>query len=98
MSIDISSGVGGRDPRFLGGRFVESPLNIIISYNVQEYEMRTLSKVVTFQNKKDLCILNGNSWMISSILCYVPPSVELLGLTTPQFLNPVPRPPVFKPD
>ena len=25
--------------------------------------------------------------MIPSVLCYVPPSVELLGLTTPQFLH-----------
>jgi len=28
---------------------------------------------------------NKNSGMIPSILCYVPPSVELLGLTTPSF-------------
>jgi len=28
--------------------------------------------------------------MILSILCYVPPCVELLGPTTPQFLNPDP--------
>jgi len=26
-----------------------SPLNILISYNVQEYEIRTYSKVETFQ-------------------------------------------------
>ena len=26
--------------------------------------------------------------IIGSILCYVPPSVELLGHRTPQFLNP----------
>jgi len=28
----------------------------------------------------------------------MPPSVELLGLTTHKFLNPDPRPPSFKPD
>ena len=34
-----------------------------------------------------------------SILCYEPPSVEILGPTTPtQFLNSDPRPPVFKLD
>jgi len=27
-----------------------SSSNVVISYNVQEYEMKTLSKVVTFQN------------------------------------------------
>jgi len=34
-----------------------------MSYNVQEYEMTALSKVFTFQKKKDLCklILNKNS-------------------------------------
>src|SRR6218665_674983 len=32
--------------------------------------------------------------MIPSILCYVPPSVELLGHTIPQFSNPNPQPPV----
>jgi len=35
---------GGHDPQVMG-----SPLNIITSYNGQEYEMRTLSKAVTFQ-------------------------------------------------
>ena len=52
---------------------------IFLSYNVQEYEMRTLFKVVTF-NK-----WNKNSVDdISSILCYVPPYVEP-GPTTPSF-------------
>ena len=36
--------------------------------------------------------------MIPSILCYVAPSVELLLLTTQQFLNPGQRPSDFKPD
>lgn len=30
---------------------VVSPLNIIISHNVQKYDMKTLSKLVTFQNR-----------------------------------------------
>ena len=50
--------------------------------------MNTLSKVVTFQKWKDLCILNKTSGMIPLILCYAPPFVELLGPT---------KPPVFKP-
>src|SRR6218665_292290 len=33
--------------------------------------------------------------MIPSILCYLPPSVELLQLKTPQFSNSDPRHPVF---
>ena len=37
-----------------------------------------------------------NPGIIALILFYVPPSVELLGLTTAQFLNPDLRPPVFK--
>jgi len=40
-----------RDPRFwdwvMGS--VGSPRNIIVSYKTQEYEMRTPSKVMTFQ-------------------------------------------------
>jgi len=36
------------------------------------------------------------SGTIPSILFYVPQSVELLGLTTVQFLNQDPRPPFFK--
>jgi len=36
--------------------------------------------------------------MLPSFLCFVPPFVDFLGLTTPQILNPDPRPPVFKPD
>jgi len=38
----------GCDPQILGGGR-GSPWNIIISYNVQECEMKTLSKVVTCQ-------------------------------------------------
>ena len=34
--------------------------------------------------------------MIPSILCYLPPSVEHLGPTTPKFLNPYPRPQLSK--
>jgi len=44
--ISVSPGVA--TPRFWGGLWVESPWHIIISYNVQEYEMRTLPKVETF--------------------------------------------------
>ena len=52
---------------------------------VQEYETKTLSKVVTFQKKKELCMLNETSGKDTSIPCYVPPSVELLGPTTSSF-------------
>jgi len=62
-----------------------SPWNIIISYNVQEFQMGTLSKAVTFQKYIDLCILNKIPEMMTSILCYVPPSVKLLGPTTLSF-------------
>ena len=47
------SWVGGRNTQILGrmSREVVRPSkDIIISYNVLEYEIRTLSKVVTFQN------------------------------------------------
>jgi len=38
------------DPQILGVvGVVGCPWNIIINYNVQKYEMRTLSKMVTFQ-------------------------------------------------
>ena len=37
-----------KTPRFWEGESW-GQWNIIISYNVQEYEMKTLSKVVTFQ-------------------------------------------------
>ena len=33
--------------------------------------------------------------MIPSILCYVPPSIELLGPTTPKDLKPGPTTPLF---
>jgi len=36
--------------------------------------------------------------MMPSVLCYVPPSVELLGPTTPRFRTWTDNPPVFKPD
>jgi len=39
--------LGGRNPEFYGG-VVGLPWDIIVSYYVQEYEMRTLLKVVTF--------------------------------------------------
>jgi len=32
-------------------------MNIIISYMAQGYEMRTFSKVVTFQKLNNLCII-----------------------------------------
>ena len=58
--------------------------------------MNTLSKVGTFQ--KELSILNIISGMIPSFLCYmyVPPSLELLGLMTPMFVNPDQQPPCFQ--
>jgi len=46
--IGINPGAVGRSPRVWDG-VVGSLWNIIISYNGQKYEMRTLSKVVTFQ-------------------------------------------------
>jgi len=49
---------GGCDPRIFGWG---SPWNIIVAYNVQKYETRSLSKEVTFRKYKDLCILNNNS-------------------------------------
>ena len=58
--------------------------------------MKTLSKVVTFQKQKDLCILHKNSGDDTLNLCYVPPSLQLLGLTTPQFSNLNPRSPSFQ--
>ena len=65
---------------------VDISKTIIISYNVQEYEVKTLSKVVTFQKYNVLFIIKTtNTGMKPSILCYVPPSVELLGPTTPSF-------------
>jgi len=42
-----SWGDWGHDLQILWWGF---PENIIISYNVQEYEMKTLFKMVTFQN------------------------------------------------
>ena len=42
-----SCGAGGHNPQILGWGFVGSPWNFI-SYNVQEFEMRTLSKMVIF--------------------------------------------------
>jgi len=51
-----------------------------------------------FRNRM-ICVYLKKIWpIIPSILCYVPLSVELLGPTNPQFSNPDPRPPVFKPD
>jgi len=58
--------------------------------------MKTLSKVVTFHRQIILCILNKNSGVIPSILCYVPLSVQLLGLTASQFFNPEPMTPRFQ--
>ena len=47
--LSIPEGLRGRDPQILGRGIVESSLNIIVSYNVQEFEMLALPKVVTFQ-------------------------------------------------
>jgi len=44
-------GWGSRPPRFWD---VGSSWNVIVSYDVQDYEMRTLSKVVTSQKLNDL--------------------------------------------
>ena len=51
-SIPVGWGLRVANPRFWGGNrgVVGSPRNIIISYNVKKYEMRTLFKVVTLQN------------------------------------------------
>ena len=46
--IGVNPG-GGRDSPFYYGGVVGFPWNIIFPYNVQEYEMKTLSKVLTFQ-------------------------------------------------
>ena len=77
-------------PRFWDS---ESSWNIIISCNVHEYEMRTLSKVATFQTEKDLCILNKNSGDDS-----LNPVCWTFRTHNQQFLNLDPRPPVFKSD
>jgi len=48
----VNPGGGGRALDFGMGfttGVVGSPGNIIVSYNVQEYEMRTIYKAVTFQ-------------------------------------------------
>ena len=55
-------------------------------HNVQEYEMRNFQKVLTFHKEKGLCIIKKKyPRMIPSNLFYVPPSVEFLGRTAPQF-------------
>jgi len=55
-----------------------------ISYNAQEYEMRTLSESGDFSEIERL-YMNENSGMIASILCYFSPSVEFLGPRLPSF-------------
>jgi len=44
----------------VGGRAV-SMKNYYNPIDVQDYEVKTLSKVVTFHKEKDVCILNKNS-------------------------------------
>ena len=46
----------------------------------------------------DVCILNVNSLMTPSILCYEPPPVEVSGPKTPFSFKTRIRPPVSKPD
>jgi len=87
-----------RDPPDFGLGFVGSLWNIIISYNVQEYEMKTLSEVVTFLKKKDLCISNENSGddthnpVLRASFCWTFRTYD------PQILYPDLGPPVFEPD
>lgn len=98
-----SWGWGSRDPQDFGMGcswwIVGSLWNIVISNNVQKYEMRTLSKVMNFQKWNDLCINKQKFRWWYPQLCArcLPPSIELLGLTTPPFSNQDPRPPVLKP-
>ena len=47
-TIGVNPGARGSDPQILGVGLVGSPWNIIVSYNVQEYETRTLSKSADF--------------------------------------------------
>ena len=62
---------------------------MIISYNVQAYEMRTLSEVVTLEIDRFVCIKITIPGMIglpyNYPVLYVPPYVELLGSRDPQF-------------
>src|SRR6218665_1781259 len=50
-------GWGSPTPRFWNGGVMGSPRNIIISYNVQEYKMKTLFKMANFHKYNDLCII-----------------------------------------
>ena len=86
IGVNIEGWLGSRSPRFWDWRVVGSPWNIIISYNVQIYEMTTKWWLIS-----NICVkLNKNSAddALTPVL-YVPPFVQLLGPTTP---------PVFKPD
>jgi len=60
-AIDVNPGGWGSRSPDLGMGVVGFPLNTIISYNAQEYETKTLSKVVSFQKYKNLWVLNNNS-------------------------------------
>jgi len=72
-------------PRF----WVASPWNIIISNNVQEHGMKTLSK------RGDFSEIDLHIWLNYSEdeTCPIsPPYVDVLWPTTPQFSNQDPRP------
>jgi len=47
MKAKILGRLGVATPRFWDGGVVRSPRNIVISYNVQEYETKTFSKEMT---------------------------------------------------
>ena len=90
---------GVATPRFWNGGHggvVGSLWNIIISYSVQEYiRWKHFPKWCLFRNRQ-ICVYQIKiPGMIPSILCYVCWNFKT---HEPQFLNPDPRPPAFKPD
>lgn len=73
--IGINRGSWGHDPEYLNGGTVRgvagSPWNIFISYNVQEYETRSLSKVITLEIERcvyTVCLIKF-PWKILLNLC-----------------------------
>src|SRR6218665_1304437 len=73
-------------PRFWDAGIVESPLNIIMSKNVQEYEMIILSKSGDLSEIGRFAYNNIKiPGTIPSILCYVPSLPEFFGPATPRF-------------
>src|SRR6218665_3991966 len=72
--------------------------NIIIACNVQEYEMRTISKRGDFSETERFAYTKMPR-ALTSIVFYAPPSVEALGVrpTIPKVFKPCPTTtPVFK--